>query len=409
MEALPFQHWPDATAALLEDPYRHILSRCRKLGTQGFRTRLLGRETVCLTGSNAARLVYDQTKFTREGAVPAVIRDVLFGKGGVQGLDEAMHHHRKKMFLHLMDPDADLQRIVADFHDECVKAAADWQGEIDVFEKTKRILTRIAHAWAGLPLAADAEQVTADRLAELFLHANPAPAGQVKARHARHTLEREIARTVERLRAGGIHADPEKALSVIGFWKDRDGALLPSDVAAVELLNVLRPTVAIAVYLVFVAHALERHAASVAQIRGDARWPHAFVQEVRRTYPFFPATAAIAREDIDWEGDTIEAGCRVILDIYGTNRDAARWEDPDSFRPERFLDWPGDPYTFVPQGAGDHPVTHRCPGEWLTIGLMERFARFLHDDLRWQLSNPQVELHYSALPALPKEPLKIRV
>ena len=55
MEPLPFQDWPDSTITLLCDPYRHILSRCRKLGTQGFRTRLLGQEAVCLTGAEAAR------------------------------------------------------------------------------------------------------------------------------------------------------------------------------------------------------------------------------------------------------------------------------------------------------------------------------------------------------------------
>lgn len=409
MASLPFQDWPDSTATLMLDPYRHILSRCRKLGTQGFRTRLLGHDAVCLTGSEAARLVYDQEKFLREGAMPAIVRDVLFGKGGVQGLDKAAHHHRKSMFLRLMGPDADLEQVVALFDRECRRAADDWQGEIDVFEKEKRILTRVAYVWAGLPLATATEKDTADRLANLFLHAGPSPTGQVKARNSRHHLEGEIARIVEQLRNGEIEADPDKALSVVGLWKDRDGNLLPSDVAAVDLLNVVRPTVAIAVYLVFVTHAMARHQEAVAALQGGDGWPRAFVQEVRRTYPFFPATVAIAREDIEWQGETIEAGCRVILDIYGTNRDARYWEDPDSFSPARFLGWEGDPYAFIPQGGGDHAVTHRCPGEWLTIRIMERFARFLQEDLRWRLSDPGIDLNYSAMPALPKEALKISV
>jgi fatty-acid peroxygenase len=218
-----------------------------------------------------------------------------------------------------------------------------------------------------------------------------------------------MAGLVTRLRDGEIAADPESALSVVGYWKDEDGDLLPPDVAAVELLSVTRPTVAIAVYLVFVAHALARHGETLAPLEGDETWPRAFVQEVRRTYPFFPATAAVARADIPWHGETIEAGTRIILDIYGTNRDARVWDAPDSFSPARFVGWEGDPLTFIPQGAGAHPVTHRCPGEWLTIAVMERFARFLREDLRWRLSDPAVEPDYTALPALPKRPLTLVV
>ena len=409
MPSLPFADGPDATVTLLSDPYRHILSRCRELDTQGFRTRFLGQEAVCLTGAEAARLVYDQEKFVREGAVPAIARDVLFGKGGVQGLDGAAHHHRKSMFLGLMGPDADLDQVVALFDKECLDAAARWQGEIDVFEEAKIILTRVAFAWADLPVDSSTEKRTADRLSDLFLHAGPSPAGQIKARNSRHHLESEIAQIVEKLRSGDIEAHPEKALSVVAHWKDQEGEMLSSDVAAVELLNVVRPTVAIAVYLVFVTIASSQHREAFAQVHDDVGWYRAFVQEVRRLYPFFPATAAIAREDIEWQGVTIGAGCRVILDIHGTNRDPRYWEDPDTFSPVRFLGWAGDPYTFIPQGAGDHSVTHRCPGEWLTIRIMEQFARFLEEDLRWRLSNPEVHLDYSALPALPKEALRISV
>ena len=409
MVSLPFQDWPDSTVTLMLDPYRHISSRCRKLGTQGFRTRLLGHEAVCLTGSEAARLVYDQEKFRREGAVPGVIRTVLFGKGGVQGLDNAAHHHRKSMLLRLMGPDSDLDQVVALFDKEFRHATGEWQGEIDVFEVMKRILTRVAYAWADLPLDPGSEKATGDRLADLFLHAGPAPTEQVKARNSRHHLEREITRIVDQLRKGEIEADPEKALSVIGFWRDQDGDLLSTDVAAVELLNVVRPTVAIAVYLVFVTHALAQHQAAIAPLQDEEGWTRAFVQEVRRTYPFFPATAAIAREDIAWQGETIRAGCRVILDIYGTNRDARYWDDPDTFSPARFLGAEKDPYAFIPQGAGDHPVTHRCPGEWLTLRIMKCFTRILQEELRWRLVDPEVDLNYSALPALPKDALKIAV
>jgi fatty-acid peroxygenase len=409
MSSLPFADWPDATVRLMNDPYRHISSRCRGLGTSGFRTRFLGREAVCLTGAEAARLVYDQRKFVREGAVPAIARDVLFGKGGVQGLDGQAHHDRKAMFLRLMGPDADLDPVLTLFDTDLAETAARWCGEIDLFDEMKRVLARVAFAWAGLPYDPAGLDETADRLADLFLHAGPAPAGQITARRSRHLLEQEIGRQVEALRQGAVAVDPERPFAVIANWPDAKGDALPPEVVAVECLNVLRPTVAIAVYLVFAAHALARHPDARALLRDDDGWTRAFVQEVRRTYPFFPATAAITRADMDWEGETIAAGCRVLLDIYGTNRDARNWADPDSFSPKRFANWTGDPYTLIPQGGGDHPVTHRCPGEWLTIAIMERFVRFLGADSRWRLSDPDTEPDYSALPALPKTPLRLVV
>ena len=45
----------------------------------------------------------------------------------------------------------------------------------------------------------------------------------------------------------------------MALFRDPDGRLLPRRVAAVELVNVLRPTVAVAVYVAFVTHAPTVH------------------------------------------------------------------------------------------------------------------------------------------------------
>jgi hypothetical protein len=57
---------------LRTDGYRLWLRRRRRLGSDVFPTRLLGRRALVLGGSaDAVRLFYDETRFKRAGAVVA--------------------------------------------------------------------------------------------------------------------------------------------------------------------------------------------------------------------------------------------------------------------------------------------------------------------------------------------------
>ncbi|HYG45392.1 MAG TPA: cytochrome P450, partial [Bordetella sp.] len=58
----------DSTWAFFSDPYRFISRQCRALNTDVFQTRLLLAPTLCLTGSRAAELFYDSSRFQRHGA-----------------------------------------------------------------------------------------------------------------------------------------------------------------------------------------------------------------------------------------------------------------------------------------------------------------------------------------------------
>ena len=134
-----------------------------------------------------------------------------------------------------------------------------------------------------------------------------------------------------------------------------------------------------------------------------------FVQEVRRTYPFFPLLVARARRAARWDGHALPEGRLVALDIHGTNRDPRTWDDPDVFRPERFAGWTGDAYTLIPQGGGEHERGHRCPGEWVTRDLMEAGTRILLDRVDWDRPPRQdLALDLRALPALPRDRMRVR-
>jgi fatty-acid peroxygenase len=66
-----------------------------------------------------------------------------------------------------------------------------------------------------------------------------------------------------------------------------------------------------------------------------------------------------------------------MLDVYGVDHDVVRWHHPSVFDPDRFLVDEPDEFDMVPQGGGLREVTHRCPGEPLTLALLTTTVRFL--------------------------------
>lgn len=200
-----------------------------------------------------------------------------------------------------------------------------------------------------------------------------------------------------------MKATAESVLFIVAHHRDGTGRLVPLRVAAVELLNVLRPTVAVSVFVAFAAHAMHEFPAGRAMLRaGDARYLEWFVQEVRRFYPFFPAVAARVQETFESRGLRFDRGRRVMLDLYGTNHDPAAWGDPQAFRPERFSDQKVTPFNFVPQGGGDVRIHHRCPGEGVAVALMKVSVDFLARRLRYQVPPQDLRIEWRRLPAIPR-------
>src|SRR3546814_6596488 len=182
-------------------------------------------------------------------------------------------------------------------------------------------------SWADVPLPAkDIGRRTRD-IVPLFDRAAALGVGHRRARIGRLRSERGLASVIKDVRGGRLAPPPETALAVIAAHRDAAGRLLTPRIAAVELLNVLRPTVAVSVYIVFVAHALHSFPAVSPRGKGD-EFADQFVQEVRRFYPFFPAVMAKARRNFSWKGMRFPKGRRVLLDLPATTR--SRSEEPKS-------------------------------------------------------------------------------
>jgi fatty-acid peroxygenase len=202
----------------------------------------------------------------------------------------------------------------------------------------------------------------------------------------------------------GTQAVPESsAVARIAWHRDERGWVMTSHDAAVELLNVLRPTVAVAVYMVFVALALERQDRAGWRRHLLESEASCFIQEVRRFYPFFPAVAARVRRGFTWRGCRFPQGRRVLLDLYGINHDPRLWRNPATFAPERFRLRREDAYDLVPQGGGPVAEGHRCPGEGIALALMTEMLHFLTSRIEYEVTPGQdLELEMRRLPPLPR-------
>ncbi|MEW2382907.1 cytochrome P450 [Micromonospora sp. NPDC047707] len=402
MATMPVDRSPDSTLSFLRSGYRFISDRCDRYGTDIFTTRLLLVTTTCLRGRPAAELFYDTERFVRAKAMPLRAQRTLTGVGGVQGLDGAPHADRKAMFMSIMTPSG-ISRLGQLFDDEWRARIPVWErsGPVVLYQEVARILTRAVCAWAGVPLA---ESQVNRRTAELHaMIESPAAIGPNHWRGllARGRGERWAGDLVERVRAGTLPAPEGSALRAVAEHRDVEGRLLPRRIAAVELLNVLRPTVAVDRFVVFAALALHDHPAWREQVGESDETTESFVQEVRRYYPFFPVTAARVRRSFDWQGYHFPEGRRVLLDLYGTNHDPALWPSPEEFRADRFIGWRGDPFSFIPQGGGEHRTGHRCPGEWITIELMKRAVTNLTSAMAYDVPPQDLALDLGRMPTLP--------
>jgi fatty-acid peroxygenase len=400
----------DDTIAFRRDPYRFISRRAAGLGENVVEIRLLLRPTLCLTGFGAARVFYDPVRFQRAGAAPGPLLKTLFGKGGVQGLDGEEHRKRKAMFLEINRRDR-VEALAEVVQREWRTALQRWATteQVEFYPEVQQLLTRAVCDWAGVPLPENEVETRTRQLCALFDDAATVGLGHLWSRAARKRAERWAEHVILASRAGTEPSTHESPAAIIAAHRDTNGRLLNPRIAAVELLNVLRPTVATSVYVVFVAHALQAHPSWRKRLaEGDGSEDLAFVEEVRRYYPFFPAVAALVREEFEWHGRRFHKGRRVLFDLYGTNHDPAVWRDPSRFDPERFLGEAPDPFAFVPQGGGDPAVQHRCPGEPISTRLMcvaldELTRRMTYTPLR-----PAGNVDFGRLPALPQHGYRIR-
>jgi fatty-acid peroxygenase len=404
MSQIPSHTRLDYSFALLHEGYTFISKRCERYGSDVFETRLMLKKVICMMGAEAAQVFYEPGRFTRQGALPKSTLTLLQDNGSAFVIDGEAHHRRKQMFMSLMTPPA-LQGVVDIFTEEWNRAVSRWK-EMDrlvLLEEVQEILCRTICAWSGVPLK---ESEVQDRTGELAAMIDGAGSFGLRNWHAqrlRDRSERWIQEIIQDVRTHKLEVREGTPAHTIAWHRDLHGELLSTSVAAVEMLNLLRPTVAVANYVVFAAMALRGYPEYRRRLMsGDHEYLVWFVQEVRRFYPVFPLVGGCVLQEFDWRGHPFPKGTWVLLDLYGTNHDPRIWDEPHAFRPERFRDWNENAFELIPQGGGDYATNHRCAGEWLTIELLKQAVRLLTTSIRYDVPMQDLRYSLSRMPALPK-------
>ncbi len=387
---------PDSSLGFLRDGYLFGTRRFERVRGDAFRTRLLGQPVTVMRGADAARTFYEGGRFGRERAMPASVLHLLQDDGSVQSLDGTAHLERKRLFLEQLSTTESLERARRLLVEEWPAIAGD---HVVLYERINMVLTRVALRWVGInPDRVDLPALTT-QLTAMIENAGRFGPENWAARTMRRSTEAWARRVVAAERTALTGHDT--ILGRISSYTE-DGDVLSPEVAAVELLNVLRPTVAIGRYIVFAALALHRRPGwRRAFASGELDRIRGFVDEVRRFYPFFPVIGGRALRGFTWHGHDFRTGDWVLLDLYGTNHDERLWPDAGRFQPKRFDSFNGDRNALIPQGGGEQETGHRCPGEQATIDLMEQ-AVVLLATTHYRVPEQDLRVSLRHFPALPE-------
>lgn len=241
----------DSSLALLKEGYLFLQNWTKKFKSDIFGLRLMARNVICISGKEAVALFYDTQKFERQNAVPKRVQKT-----------EQLNY-----------------------------AANSWQAQktIQLYAQAKQILCRSACIWAGMPLQNSEAGRRADDLSELVSSFGSIGPKYFKGKIARGRTEDWAKAIIQDVRKGAIKPPKDSPLYKIACHIDQNGNLLDVQMAAVELINILRPIVAIATYIAFSALALHENPECKIKLKNTRdNYLDMFVQEVRRYYPFTP-------------------------------------------------------------------------------------------------------------------------
>jgi cytochrome P450 len=421
--------WIGETRPFLANGFGFCAERVARYGPV-FRTRILGRETVVISGPDATAAFNDEDRILRsEAMVPHVAE--LMGKISLPLLDGAEHRRRKDFVLAGFTPEAYAAYLPA-IEREAASALAAWaaRGEVGAVEETKRLaLETICICVLGIPRGPVLDAFAADY--EIVLSgfsALPLPLPGTAYTKAKAALDRILAR-FETAIAEHLETPREDGLSRILAAKAQDGAGIGMAELKVELHHIVVAGLIVWSELAAMLLSLSEHpdvrqrlAQDIAAAPAEPLSPGLLrrlpyltqvVQETKRTCPIVPVFFGRARRDFELSGQRVPEGWMVLWSHRTSLLEGAIYPQPERFDPDRFSPARAEdrkhPFGFAPQGAG--PSTgHKCPGLDFATLMMSAFAIELLRGYEWEIPEAQdLSYDWSKIPPEPKSGLRVRL
>jgi cytochrome P450 family 135 len=200
-------------------------------------------------------------------------------------------------------------------------------------------------------------------------------------------LDSVIYDELERRRSQVDLAERSDILSLLLQARDEDGQAMTDGELRDELVTLLlagHETTSTSVSwaierLVRHPHKLSRLLAEIDGLSegGGEEYMSAVVSETLRVRPVVPVVVRVLQEDMRVGSHLLPKGTRVVPSIYLTNRSSRVYDDPEEFRPERFLENGPETFSWIPFGGG----IRRCIGAAFATLEMKLILRTMLEEL----------------------------
>ena len=411
------------TPAFLRSPFRFLEERQYRYGDV-FRSRVLFRRVVFLSGIEGAQAFYDDDAITRTDAHPFPLVD-LFGGDNMEMLDGEQHLALKTAALAAFDEQAFARyvpEVQAPIDRTLARVAA--AGETPVIKELQRLA--IECIWTNVlgPPGTDADAITKDYaaiitgLTSLPLAIPGAPYG--RARAARDRLLGRIRSAIEDRRAHPTTDALSRMLAASPEMTDRQAQLevhhfvIAGFIVYLLMGEVVRRLAEQPELLARCTEEIRRESSSALTLDPLANLPTCtnVVREAKRIVPLVPLAFGRARRAFTCGGFEVPAGWTVYLALHLLNHDPRVFHDPNAFDPDRFSPPRAEdhqhPMAFIPQGA-EPPTGHQCLGLTYSTLLVLAFMSRLIGRYTWTLPAQNLQPDPRKIPPEPRDGLRVRL
>jgi cytochrome P450 len=373
------------TLAFLKNPFAFLEERRARHG-KVFKSNIVGRKIIFVSGIEGAEAFYDPANISREDAHPFPLVD-LFGGVNMEMYDGPRHLALKSMALESFDRAAiggylpDLQALI-----ERTLAGLAARDEFQATKELRKlVIEAICQTTMGMTSGPETDAICDDYgliLSGLVSIPVALPGTPyARARAARDRVLAHIRRTIAERRA----APRGDALSRMLAAKAADGRVYTDDEAALEIHHIVIAGFIVYALMAELTRRLAEDPALLARCRDEiqAQCPSgpltvetlaklrtcfSVVLETKRYVPLVPLAFGRAKRTFTCAGQTVPEGWTCYLALTLNNKDPEIFSEPTRFDPDRF--GPGraehqkHPMAFIPQGAepSNGQLGHRCLG-----------------------------------------------